>query len=111
MLVSYSPEISTEADASPQLLDTQRCPLLELPLELQLSIYDLAVIETEPLLINVPCDSGRSGLLREEEDAWKSGLKKPPAQPALSRTCRDVRREVLPIFYGSSIFRGCYCKL
>ncbi|KAK5115444.1 hypothetical protein LTR85_009904 [Meristemomyces frigidus] len=90
----------------------QQSRLLNLPAELQLAIYELAVIEDEPLLLNCGCDSsysGRRDVWREDKQAWKSGEKRPPCQPALTRTCRDIRADALPMFYKYNTFRAHYC--
>ncbi|KAH9837466.1 hypothetical protein Tdes44962_MAKER01822 [Teratosphaeria destructans] len=86
--------------------------LLALPAELQLSIYELAVVEVQPLLLNCPCDSSYHGH-REQYDrdyeAWESGEKQPPQQPGLARTSRYLRDIVLPIFYKHNVFVARYC--
>ena len=92
---------------------SHRCHLLELPIELQLVIYEYVIIEAGPLLLNLSCNSsyrGRYELAREDKIAWRSGKKRPPLQPALSQTCRTIRAETLPMFYGSHVFRSCYCQ-
>ncbi|KAF2193031.1 hypothetical protein K469DRAFT_508013, partial [Zopfia rhizophila CBS 207.26] len=86
--------------------------LLRLPLELQLSIYELVIIQDGPLLLNCPCNSsyrGRYKQMQQDEEAWVMGEEHPPLQPALSRTCRLTRRVTLPIFYKENIFRASYC--
>jgi hypothetical protein len=88
------------------------CYLLNLPLELQLPIYELVVTEEKPLLLNRPCNSSYRGRYPEmaiDKAAWKEGEKHPPSQPALSRTCRSVREAALPIFYRENFFRASYC--
>jgi hypothetical protein len=89
-----------------------RCRLLELPVEIQLVIYEYAVTEDEPLLVNMPCDSsyrGRYNLESDDKHAWSLGEKHPPLQPSLTKTCRFIRTEALPFFYGCNIFRMSYC--
>lgn len=86
--------------------------LLRLPIELQLMIYELVVIQNEVLLLNCPCNSsyrGRYGQLRQDEEAWQNGEMRPPLQPSLTRTSRLIRRLALPIFYHENIFRASYC--
>jgi hypothetical protein len=90
-----------------------RCRLLELPVELQLSIYELAVPERELFLLNFPCNSSyRASYAVECEDrkAWESGAKHPPKQPAITQTCRFIRNETLAMFYKRNVFRACYCQ-
>lgn len=112
LLINMSSESTKIQSASCR--SAERCRLLELPLELQLVIYELVVVKPGPLLLNWPCNSSYQGkcrykLEREEQEAWKAGEKCPPLQPALSRTCRFIRAETLPIFYGENLFRACYC--
>ncbi|KAF2491844.1 hypothetical protein BU16DRAFT_595010 [Lophium mytilinum] len=87
-------------------------PLLSLPLELQLSIYELALISPTPLLLNLPCNSSyRSRSAQETLDAaaWAAGTLHAPSQPPLTRVCHALRRLTLPIFYGENVFRARYC--
>jgi hypothetical protein len=49
--------------------------------------------------------------MKEDEDAWKSRAKRPPMQPAITRTCRFIREETLPLFYRRNVFRARYCDL
>jgi hypothetical protein len=89
------------------------CYLLKLPTELQLEIYELVVIEDQPLLINCPCESSYYGGYkesREAEESWKNGETRPAQQPALAQTCRFIRQTVLPIFYKENVFRASYCE-
>lgn len=95
------------------LAEDKRCHILELPIELQLAIYELAVIEHHPLLLNFPCNSSyrsRYDLMNTDRADWKAGTKYPPMQPALTQTCHSIRDATLPIFYGSNVFRACYCS-
>lgn len=72
------------------------------------------VPENELYLVNFPCNSsyrGRYELMKEDEDAWKSRVKRGPMQPAITRTCRLIRDETLPLFYRRNVFRARYCDL
>lgn len=87
-------------------------PLLQLPAELQLTIFEYAVQEPEPLLINCACDSSYHGdydQWQEDSNAWKAGILRPPHQPALTRTCSLIRHIALPMFYKQNTFRAHYC--
>lgn len=101
---------ATESDPS-----TGRRRLLELPIELQLAIYELVVQEDKVLLLNVPCNSSyrkekwHYKSMRADQEAWRVGDMHPPKQPNISRTCRFIRKETLPMFYGLNVFRACYC--
>lgn len=99
---------------------SNKCLLLDLPPELQLIIYEMVVQQDDIFLINQPCNSsyrkpkGRghyNDKLKEDEKAWKDGTKKPPTQPEITKVCRFIRSETLPLFYGVNIFRARYCDL
>lgn len=92
----------------------QKSRLLQLPAELQLAIFEFAIIENKPLLVNCPCDSSFPSAdddqqHKEEKALWESGEKQPPFQPGLTRTCTAVRCITLPMFYQQNIFRAHYC--
>ena len=86
--------------------------LLSLPQELQLLIWEYSVISDSPLHVNCPCDSSYGGWTATyfaDREAWESGVKQPPAQPALTRVCRSIRANALPIFYKANEFQAGYC--
>lgn len=64
--------------------------LFDLPPELWLRICAMAVIQAKPLQI------GKEAYLRDSMAIVK--------QPAITRTCRLIRDETLPIFYSSNTF-------
>ncbi|KAF2208147.1 hypothetical protein CERZMDRAFT_91615 [Cercospora zeae-maydis SCOH1-5] len=91
---------------------TTTCLLDRLPDELLLIIWEYAVIDAEPLLVNCPCDSffgGWTDAYYSERDAWKEGTRQPPCQPPLTRVCRSIRADALSIFYSRNAFRAGYC--
>lgn len=97
-------------------VESPPCYLLKLPTELQLDIYELVVVENKPLLTDFACNSSYRGYTRrrlgnEEERAWGWGDRKPPMQPALTRTCRFIRANALPLFYKKNVFRASYCHI
>ena len=90
----------------------QQSRLLQLPVELQLTIFEYAVIENEPLLLNCGCDSSYDGdfdALDEDRALWTTGEKHSPLQPALTLTCKIIRAVTLPMFYLQNAFRAHYC--
>lgn len=90
----------------------QQSPLLQLPAELQLTIFEYAVLEPEPLLLNCGCDSSYSGdhdQWREDRQLWETGERLPPLQPGLTKTCSLIRSLTIPIFYQQNVFRAHYC--
>ena len=89
----------------------QQSRLLQLPVELQLAIFEYSVIEDTPLLLNCGCDSSYRSVEAWEEDQalWERGEKHPPAQPGLTQTCHVIRATTLPMFYRQNMFRAHYC--
>ncbi|GAB1741003.1 hypothetical protein NU219Hw_g6257t1 [Hortaea werneckii] len=106
----------------------QRSRLLDLPSELQLQIFELAVVREKPIRVNFPCAWSFSrrglGLCSADEQgsddmvesayhatrqAWDAGGKTLCRQPALSKLCRAVRHDVLKLFYGKNVFEMAYC--
>lgn len=86
--------------------------LLSLPPELQLLIWEFSVIESEPLHLNCPCDSSFGGWTEEyyeDQARWEAGEKEPPWQPSLTRVCRSIRADALPMFYKHNRFQAGYC--
>lgn len=86
--------------------------LLSLPPELQLLIWEFSVIEPEPLHLNCPCDSSYGGWTEEyyeDQSRWEAGEKEPPWQPSLTRVCRSIRADTLPMFYKHNLFQAGYC--
>ena len=103
-----SPQSNTTEEA---MHSQQQSPLLQLPMELQLAIYEYAVIENESLYVNCGCDSSYASIAAWNEDQalWEDGRKHPPVQPGLTRTCQLVRALSLPIYYQRNAFRAHYC--
>ncbi|KAI7158506.1 hypothetical protein KC349_g4825 [Hortaea werneckii] len=106
----------------------QRSRLLDLPPELQLRIFELAVVQGKPIRVNFPCAWSFSrrglGLCSADEKAsddmvesafhatrraWDAGGKFLCRQPALSKLCRAVCHDVLKLFYGKNVFEMAYC--
>ncbi|KAK4495691.1 hypothetical protein PRZ48_012959 [Zasmidium cellare] len=86
--------------------------LLSLPPELQLLIWEFTVISPTPLHLNCPCDSSYGGWTDEyynDQSLWETGEREPPWQPALTRVCRSIRADALPIFYKHNLFQAGYC--
>lgn len=80
---------------------SKQCRLLEkLPSELRNSIYDLVVVKTEPVLIRATKSARRKRLrfFAISKKSYNAPL------PALSRTCRQIYSETLPIFFASNSF-------
>lgn len=93
------------------MLGESESRLLRLPTELQLAIFEYAVIEDEPLLLNCGCDSSYSTMQEwhDDEMLWEDGEKHAPEQPGITRTCKSLRAMTLPIFYQKNRFRAHYC--
>ncbi|CAK3821496.1 Hypothetical predicted protein [Lecanosticta acicola] len=118
----HEQDTSSRLDPPPLATANQEAPppppspgpsrLLSLPRELQLSIWEFAVIEDRPLHINCPCDSSYGGwtdAYYADREAWENGDKHPPWQPPLTRVCRAIRADALPIFYQHNRFQAGYC--
>ncbi|KAK3640775.1 hypothetical protein LTR56_011652 [Elasticomyces elasticus] len=102
------------AQSPPIMKTSHQCRLLDLPVELQLNIYELVVIVDEPLLLNCGCDSsyrGKDHSEREDADreAWSTGALHAPHEPNITRTCRFIRDLTIPIFYKENQFLAHYC--
>lgn len=87
------------------LADNYHCRLMELPAELRTQIYSEALTHKAGLEIN-PC-----GDPVEYLDEWELDerplAKFRPSEPSLLFTCRQIREEALPVFYGCNIFQDC----
>lgn len=69
-----------------------KCRLLELPAELRIRIYELALSSVEVL-----------DILEDDEDEYEG--RSIATQPALTRTNHQIRVECLPVFYEVNSFR------
>lgn len=78
------------------------CLLLKLPAELRNRIFELALIEDKPI------DMGTWGKNPDRRDgaavlcAYRMVVG--ASEPSLLRTCQNVRKEGLPIYYGQNVF-------
>ena len=72
--------------------------LVRLPAELRNSIYAFTLTETHPIRVRSKVIAFRRGTKRLRRH------KAEPAVPALLATCRQIRAEALPIYYGDNIF-------
>jgi len=45
----------------------------------------------------------------EDRELWRNGERHAPLQPALTRTCREIRRIALKIYYQDNTFYAHYC--
>ncbi|KAK4893552.1 hypothetical protein LTR27_008019 [Elasticomyces elasticus] len=72
--------------------------LLELPAELRNRIFELVVVKPQPIRTACckPCI--------KDQNSW-ADERLLPQQPAITRANRQLRAEVLPIFYGLNTFR------
>jgi len=92
--------------------------LLDLPPELQLYIYELAVTYDRPVQINFPCSAGsQSANSGYNEDAnnvawttWLAEGRYQRLQPPLSQTRRVARHDILKIYYAHNVFEAGYCN-
>ena len=101
-------------------------PLLRLPAETRNHIYELVVIDDDTLDLNTPVATHPCPL-EDDEDYWSYSnpynhpcnpchihyhncslnrrfIQTLVTQPALTRTCRTIRQEALPLFYSENVF-------
>ncbi|KAK3648889.1 hypothetical protein LTR56_003825 [Elasticomyces elasticus] len=71
--------------------------LLQLPAELRNRIFELVVVKPQPI------PTARCKLCCKDQHAWPSE-RIIPQQPAVTRVNRQLRTEVLPIYYGQNTF-------
>lgn len=77
-------------------------------------IFEYAVTFDEILLANCLCDSSYGGftdVYHEDKRLWEDGVRRPPEQPALTRTCRRIRYDTIPMFYKFNTFQAGYCHV
>jgi len=85
----------------PQESEEPHYYLLALPIEVQLRIYELALI-SPCLLLNYPCCDWQDSVgvtWRDDGKYWDSGKGHAPHEPGLTRTCRLIRKLTIPIIY------------
>ena len=70
-------------------------PFLQLSAELRNRIYELALVH--PQTKYVPCRCPWSEIGIDSTEA-------PVCQPPLTRLCRQIRNESLPVYYGNNVF-------
>ncbi|KAK3660787.1 hypothetical protein LTR56_000545 [Elasticomyces elasticus] len=103
---AWSSALLTASDQMP------RCRLLELPEELQLKIYELVVVSTKKLRLNRFCCPGHGddteiGSYKLRDIEVQRRLER--CQPAITKTCRSIRRIALPTYYKRNFFEVCCC--
>lgn len=74
------------------------CYLFDLPQELRNVIYEEVLVHRSVLTIHPRGDPAVEAI-----DEW--GVNFRPSEPSLLKTCRQIRQEALPIFYGCNIFK------
>lgn len=105
---STSSQLSS-TDNSLQTTPTIRCRLLELPVELQDQIFELALVIPGTIDINLShTTNDEVGVGFEAFEAVSHHFRKNNTnnrrQPALSMTCNAIREQVLKIFYKQNWF-------
>ncbi|KAK4962856.1 hypothetical protein LTR10_000483 [Elasticomyces elasticus] len=98
-------------DNKEEVNDT-RCRLLELPQELQDSIFELAVVHKAIIRIIQPfCKHylDRFHLDGTWQD-FSAHHRHARMQPELAKTCRSIRNSVLAIYYKQNTFEICCCN-
>jgi hypothetical protein len=77
---------------------TADCHLLKLPSELRNQIYELVLVATHDIDANTWCAT------RRFKSYYTRATIKYSMEPALLATCKQIRGEGLPIFYGQNTF-------
>lgn len=81
----------------------RRAELLNLPVELRLMIYHYVVVSPKPLTA-AKCSDERPIFTEYGGVVERMVSRRLPAEPALSMTSRQIRDEVLPLFYDKNVF-------
>ena len=79
------------------LINCTKMSLATLPAEIRNHIFSLAVVQDQPLRATTFTKSFRTYAI--------------PGPPPLARTCRQIRDEVLPIFYGRNTLHFDFTKV
>lgn len=88
---------------------------MKLPAEIRNRIYEYVVVCEGAIDIVQFFRDYLSCLYRDTEGTGTEALKQALQQPALTRTCKTLRSEALPMFYGLNAFNGslvdtCYVE-
>ena len=83
---------------------TDECRLTSLPPELRSLIYRYAVVADQPLIAFFDCQAKQKPADSADTKRVSYHYKLLPARPELASTSRQLRDEVLPIFYGGNTF-------
>ena len=79
------------------------CRLFRLPAELRNRIYELALVQKKHIHASIAgCEESWSR--PNSKQVKRAILALTLRQPPLTRTCRKLREEALPIFYGGNVF-------
>ena len=68
-------------------------PFLRLPAELRNRIYELTVVDLSRVISVV------------DDFPYRKNIKAEVAQPPITKVCRQLRTESLPVFYGANVFK------
>ena len=85
---------------------SSRIGFLHLPPELRNRIYGSVFIENHPIDMNSWAQASTEPVLADRLGELMITFS---SEPSLLRTCRELRKEALPIFYGQNIFDSPVC--
>ena len=85
-------------------------PLLELPAEIRLIIYEYALTSQSPITPRLKKRARKAQSKEAQADAAKSSAPANASSLALLQTCRLVFREARPVYYASNSFRFTSAK-
>lgn len=92
----------TTVDRSQDPINSHARTLLTLPPEIRNLIFHLAVVHSGPLELYPQAAPVSSPSVWHRDNPHGNPVR--PSEPALSQTCRQLRAEVLPVFYGENVF-------
>jgi hypothetical protein len=102
------PMLSTERSHTNKSSWTGPFRLLDLPAELQLRVFELAVVEDQPVLaiaLHLKCREFQCGHQKyRHRRGWGTLCYTFAGPPPLADTCRSVRHDVLNLYYKGNIF-------
>ncbi|CZT15971.1 uncharacterized protein RCC_01811 [Ramularia collo-cygni] len=81
--------------------------LFDLPREILLHIIDLAVVQSEPIVIRIIYYPDNRSLTSSQR-AYRA-LMTGENQPAISKTCRALRKDAIKAFYRLNEFQADHC--
>ena len=85
--------------------------LFDLPAELRIKIYEYGItVEDKPRMLPFNTIGMHHRKIRSAADSWDVATTLQTwVQPSLTRTCSEIRKHTLPLFYSMNAFEIDYC--